>query len=104
MVTDRLSDLVVSALKQAAADGVIPEGDGWAVTFERPRRRRRSAGPLPEGTLGLRLGDGLGAPVAQGIEHAPPERGAQVRILPGAQTKGVRGPHQGASVREPTSP
>src|SRR5262245_28250485 len=25
------------------------------------------------------------APVAQGIEHAPPERGAQVRILPGAQ-------------------
>ena len=24
------------------------------------------------------------APVAQGIEHSPPERGAQVRILPGA--------------------
>jgi arginyl-tRNA synthetase len=39
VVTDRLSDLVVSALKQAAADGVIPGGDGWAVTFERPRRR-----------------------------------------------------------------
>ena len=29
-----------------------------------------------------------GAPVAQGIEHCPPEAGAQVRILPGAQTKG----------------
>src|SRR5918992_1395370 len=26
------------------------------------------------------------APVAQGIEHSPPERGAQVRILPGAHT------------------
>src|SRR6202161_3366373 len=25
-----------------------------------------------------------GAPVAQGIEHRPPEAGAQVRILPGA--------------------
>src|SRR6266540_3393973 len=25
--------------------------------------------------------------VAQGIEHAPPERGAQVRILPGARTR-----------------
>jgi hypothetical protein len=25
------------------------------------------------------------APVAQGIEHRPPEPGAQVRILPGAQ-------------------
>ena len=24
------------------------------------------------------------APVAQGIEHRPPEAGAQVRILPGA--------------------
>jgi hypothetical protein len=35
------------------------------------------------------------APVAQGIEHTPPERGAQVRILPGAQTKGVRDSHQG---------
>ena len=26
------------------------------------------------------------APVAQGIEHRPPEAGAQVRILPGAQS------------------
>ena len=31
------------------------------------------------------------APVAQGIEHAPPERGAQVRILPGALTNKVPG-------------
>ena len=27
------------------------------------------------------------APVAQGIEHRPPEAGAQVRILPGAPKK-----------------
>lgn len=27
------------------------------------------------------------APVAQGIEHRPPEAGAQVRILPGALRK-----------------
>jgi arginyl-tRNA synthetase len=39
VVTDRLSELVVSALKQAAADGVISGDDGWPVTFERPRRR-----------------------------------------------------------------
>lgn len=30
-----------------------------------------------------RLGCAYVAPVAQGIEHSPPERGAQVRILPG---------------------
>src|SRR5690606_36229061 len=34
--------------------------------------------------VGLVICDAV-APVAQGIEHRPPEAGAQVRILPGAQ-------------------
>ena len=49
------------------------------------------------------------APVAQGIEHRPPEAGAQVRILPGApkgrqsRHRRRRG-HQNASSREAASP
>ena len=35
------------------------------------------------------------APVAQGIEHTPPARGAQVRILPGAQSKKSAAPDPG---------
>ena len=33
------------------------------------------------------------APVAQGIEHRPPEAGAQVRILPGARKISPGGTH-----------
>ncbi len=36
------------------------------------------------------------APVAQGIEHRPPEAGAQVRILPGAPRRNARDPGPGA--------
>jgi arginyl-tRNA synthetase len=38
MVTDRLAELVRSALETAASDGVLPD-NGTAVNFERPRRR-----------------------------------------------------------------
>ncbi len=37
------------------------------------------------------------APVAQGIEHRPPEAGAQVRILPGAQSL-VQSSHSDANI------
>src|SRR5215203_5021537 len=56
--------------------------------------RRSIERPIPmarPGTLLYGLGGGCRepaitrpAPVAQGIEHRPPEAGAQVRILPGA--------------------
>src|SRR5689334_2596573 len=49
---------------------------GYPAAFERSRDdcRLLASAPSP-------------APVAQGIEHRPPEAGAQVRILPGAPTK-----------------
>jgi hypothetical protein len=56
---------------------VIPER---TRTFERPRT---VVGPLVSSFSAP-------APVAQGIEHRPPEAGAQVRILPGALTAGMR--------------
>src|SRR5690349_1028341 len=40
-----------------------------------------------ERVIAIEIGSlGATAPVAQGIEHRPPEAGAQVRILPGART------------------
>ena len=55
-----------------------------------PGGRSRTAGsdrwPERSGWCGRVL---LRAPVAQGIEHRPPEAGAQVRILPGALLKGA---------------
>jgi hypothetical protein len=42
--------------------------------------------------LGLILFLRPGAPVAQGIEHRPPEAGAQVRILPGAPILSAQSP------------
>src|SRR5262245_49362190 len=42
------------------------------------------------GTVGLRPWLLPQAPVAQGIEHRPPEPGAQVRILPGAPNVSMR--------------
>jgi arginyl-tRNA synthetase len=39
VVTDRLAELVASALKAAVSDGIIPGGDIPAPAFERPRKR-----------------------------------------------------------------
>ncbi len=50
-------------------------GPGHAVTH-----RRTDPGTLSP----------VAAPVAQGIEHRPPEAGAQVRILPGAHLRHLR--------------
>ncbi len=51
--------------------------------YPRPLRRPLRAGaPRPVATL-----SGATAPVAQGIEHRPPEPVAQVRILPGAPSR-----------------
>jgi arginyl-tRNA synthetase len=39
MITDELSELVGTALKSAATDGLIEDRPAWDVAFERPRRR-----------------------------------------------------------------
>jgi arginyl-tRNA synthetase len=39
VITDRLSELVTSALDRAVVDGVVTSSGPWSVTFERPRRR-----------------------------------------------------------------
>src|SRR5829696_1809029 len=44
--------------------------------------------PTPRSTR-ARLRFGLPALVAQWIEHAPPKRGMQVRLLPGASRRGA---------------
>ena len=52
--------------------------------IRKPDSFRTPPGRLLYGLAGLRLAITRPAPVAQGIEHRPPEAGAQVRILPGA--------------------
>src|SRR4028119_362152 len=71
-------------LEEAQDDGVVVAdenalgriGHGGPSLSSGPSRPTHRA---TEHALGLTAR----APVAQGIEHAPPERGAQVRILPG---------------------
>src|SRR5215211_1631439 len=53
--------------------------------IRKPDSSRTPPGRLLYGLAGPRLPIARPAPVAQGIEHRPPEAGAQVRILPGAQ-------------------
>ena len=58
-----------------------------------PQSRTRCSGPSPSGEssqLLPLLEFPTRAPVAQGIEHRPPEPGAQVRILPGAPWAGMQ--------------
>ena len=59
----------------------------WYISL-RPRRGRTPVTDRP-------------APVAQGIEHRPPEAVAQVRILPGAPTRRAETPASAASGRLP---
>ena len=62
---------------------LAPPDNGPTVERTLGARERWPNQPRPYGRVSVR------APVAQGIEHRPPEAGAQVRILPGALPKGA---------------
>ena len=74
-VRDLAQKMYDNAVRRDRADG--------AATAAQARRHAAAASCRRSRRAAARL-SGFAAPVAQGIEHRPPEAGAQVRILPGA--------------------
>jgi arginyl-tRNA synthetase len=79
VITDRLSELVVSALEKAVADGVLASPDAWSVTFVRPRRREHGDWATNV-ALGVTRGEGNPRRIGEEIAARLPENDLVARV------------------------